>query len=236
MSTVRPRIVCHMVMSLDGKIHPSRWGTLRGAGKGDLFETTAASFGIGAWIVGSVTIQEMIKGRGKLPRTSQRIEREDHVAEPKAKRHAIATDAKNVLRFDSGSYQGDHLVMLITEGASNAYLAHLRAAGVSYLFCGSDRVDLGVAMHKLRGVLGIKKLMAQGGGTLNGALLQAGLIDEMSLVVAPVIDGGGSAISGFCDAPGETPSTALAHLQLKSQEMLPGGVSWQRYRVRKPAQ
>ena len=233
MSTARPFIVCHMVTSLDGKIHPSRWGTLRGrSSSSDLFETTAARFGIGAWIVGSVTIQEMVKQRGKLPRAKEQVDRVDFVANKKTKRYAIATDAKNVLRFTEGSYEGDQLVMLVTEQASNDYLAHLRQAGVSYLFCGTDRIDLPLAMQKLRSTLKIKKLMVQGGGTFNGAMLQAGLIDEMSLVVAPVIDGGGPGVSGFCEVPGKTPTQAVAHLRLKSRKQLPGGVSWLRYRVK----
>ena len=237
MSSARPYVVCHMVMSLDGKIHPSRWGKLRGrSSSGDLFETTAARFGIGAWLVGSVTIQEMIKKRGKLPRAGQEVERTDYVAATKKeKRFAIATDAKAVLRFTEGAYQGDHLVMLITEGAGNDYLAHLRLAGVSYLFCGKERVDLGLAMQKLRSQLGIKKLMVQGGGTINGAMVQAGLVDEMSLVVAPVIDGGGAKVSGFCDVPGEIASGAVAHLRAKSTKKLPGGVTWTRYRVERPS-
>lgn len=237
MSAKRPYVVCHMFMSLDGKIHPSRWGKLRGkAASGDLFETTAASFGIGAWLVGSVTIQEMIKGRGKLPRAKERFDREDFVAaKKKEKRFAIATDAKALLRFTESSYQGDHLVMLITERASNDYLAHLRQAGVSYLFCGKDQVDLTVATQKLRSTLGIKKLMVQGGGTINGAMMQAGLVDEMSLVVAPVIDGGGAHVSGFCDVPGDPQKRAVAHLRATSTKKLAGGVVWTRYRVEAPS-
>lgn len=236
MKAARPYVVCHMVTSLDGKIHPSRWGTLRGRkSTGDLFETTAARFKIGAWIVGSVTIQEMIKERGKLPRAGQHVERGDFVATTKTKRYAIATDSKSVLRFTEGTYQGDHLVMLLTERASNDYLAHLRLAGVSYLFCGARAIELPLAMQKLRSVLGIKKLMVQGGGTFNGAMLQLGLVDELSLVFAPVVDGGGALVSGFCDVPGKTPSHAIAHLRLTSRKQLPGGVSWQRYRVEQPA-
>jgi riboflavin biosynthesis pyrimidine reductase len=61
-------------------------------------------------------------------------------------------------------------------------------------------------------------------------MLNAGLIDEISQVVVPVVDGG-IGISGIFDIPGEPPKRAAAMLRLKSHEKLPGGVSWFRYRV-----
>jgi 2,5-diamino-6-(ribosylamino)-4(3H)-pyrimidinone 5'-phosphate reductase len=80
--------------------------------------------------------------------------------------------------------------LLVSELVSNDYLAHLRSAGVSYLFCGRDHVDVRVALHKIAAVLGIRKLLLEGGGTFNGAVLKVGLIDEISQVIVPVIDGG----------------------------------------------
>ena len=54
---MRPYVICHMCTSLDGKVIGHRWGKLPGyKHESDLFETTAASFGIGAWIVGTTTM------------------------------------------------------------------------------------------------------------------------------------------------------------------------------------
>ena len=53
---MRPYVICHMCTSLDGKIIGHRWGKLPGyKHESQLFETTAASFGIGAWMVGTTT-------------------------------------------------------------------------------------------------------------------------------------------------------------------------------------
>ncbi len=41
--------------------------------------------------------------------------------------------------------------------------------------------------------MGIRRLMVEGGGTLNFELLRLGLVDELSLFIAPVIFGGASA-------------------------------------------
>jgi riboflavin biosynthesis pyrimidine reductase len=118
----------------------------------------------------------------------------------------------------------------VSARVSQAYLAHLHDAFVSYLFCGDDHVDLEVALDKLRRVLGIRRLMLEGGGTFNGAMLRAGLVDEISQVVVPVADGG-RGIPTMFDIPGDPPRRAAAALRMKSQRMLPGGVSWVRYRV-----
>lgn len=65
-----------------------------------------------------------------------------------AKRFAIGADAKAVLRFQEGEVDGDHVVLLVSDRVSNGYLAHLRRAGVWYLFCGRGRVDLPTARRR----------------------------------------------------------------------------------------
>ena len=44
---------------------------------------------------------------------------------------------------------------------------------------------------------GIDKLMLEGGATLNFSMIKAGLIDEISICVAPMIVGGASAKTFF---------------------------------------
>ncbi len=229
---MQPQVICHMVTSVDGKILGDRWGKLPGGSStADLFESTAASFNIPAWLVGTTTMREFMGRNQPLPRGGKRIPREDYLANPQARRLAIGVDAKGVLRFQEGEVEGDHVVLLVSERVSNGYLAHLQSAGVSYLFCGKERVDLKVALSKLRQKFRLKKLMLQGGGTFNGAMLKAGLVDELSQIIVPIADGGGPEVTGVYDAPGEPLSRAAARLQLKSHQVLPGGAVWLRYRV-----
>ena len=228
---MRPYVICHMCTTIDGKILVDRWGRLPGGKSGGaLFETTAASFGIGSWLVGTRTMKEFsAKLPGRLASASRRISHEDHLADPEARRFAIGADAKGILRFKKNEVDGDHVVLLITELVSSAYLAHLHAARVSYLFCGKKDLDLRVALNKIGAQLKIRKLMLQGGGAFNGALLQAGLVDEISQVVVPVVDGGSGITSMFEIAP---PSRhAAAKLRPIRHRTLPGGVHWFRYRV-----
>jgi riboflavin biosynthesis pyrimidine reductase len=228
---MKPYVICHMCTTIDGRILSSRWPPLAGgADPGELFETTADEFGIGAWIVGTTTMREFAGRNAKLKKARGRVARTDHVADRRARRFAIGTDAKGVLRFQKADVEGDHVVLLVSSRVSDDYLAHLQEGGVSYLFCGAREVDVKVALDKIRRVLGIRRLMLEGGGTFNGAVLHAGLVDEISQVIVPVVDGGRGVTTIF-DIPGEPPRKAAAALRLRSHRRLPGGVSWFRYRV-----
>ena len=228
---MRPYVICHMCTSIDGKIIGDRWGKIPGyKHESDLFENTAASFGIGAWLVGTTTMDEFDGRKTRLPRAPKNFSRRDHVANKNAKSFGIGADAKGVLRFQENEVGGDHVVLLVTERVSNDYLAHLQSAGVSYLFCGKKQIDLPTALRKLGSAFKLRKLMLQGGGTFNGAMLRAGLVDEISHLTVPVADGGDGVASMF-DIPGEPPAKAAAKLRLLSHKKMPGGVIWARYRV-----
>ena len=121
-------------------------------------------------------------------------------------------------------------ISLVTDRVSNDYLAHLQTAGVSYLFCGKKQIDLHTALEKLAKHFKLRKLMLQGGGKFNGAMLKAGLIDEISHLTVPIADGG-LGIQSMFDIPGEPPAHSAATLKLLSHKLMPGGVIWARYKV-----
>ena len=101
-----------------------------------------------------------------------------------------------------------------------------------YLFCGRQQVDVRLALDKIARLLSVRKLMLEGGGTLNGALLDAGLIDQISQVILPVADGG-RGIATLLDIPGEPPRRAAASLRLIRHRALTGGAPWFRWQVLK---
>ena len=87
-------------------------------------------------------------------------------------------------------------------------------------------------MKKLRQKFGLEKLMLEGGGAFNGSMLAAGLVDEVSQVIVPIVDGG-VGVTGIFDVMGDASEKVAAHLTLKSHKALPGGVTWLRYAVTK---
>ena len=64
-------------------------------------------------------------------------------------------------------------------------LSFIRAS-VSYIFAGKTELDLPLALEKLCKLFGIQTLLLEGGSILNGAFQREGVIDELSLVVAPM--------------------------------------------------
>lgn len=78
---------------------------------------------------------------------------------------------------------------MLTESVSDNYIAHLRENNISYVFAGKAKLDIPLALHKLKDLFSINTVMLSGGGAINWSFLQAGCIDELSLLLAPVTDG-----------------------------------------------
>lgn len=78
---------------------------------------------------------------------------------------------------------------------------------------------------------GVRRISLQGGGIINGAMLAAGLLDELSLVVYSGIDGFTTAPSIFeyLGAADENPAEGQS-LELLNVEVQPHGIVWLRYR------
>ena len=76
---------------------------------------------------------------------------------------------------------------------------------------------------------GIRRLMLAGGGVTNWSFLQEGLIDELSLVIAPVADGSTTAVSCFECADFLPQYGGPAAFRLKGAEPLEGDALWLRY-------
>jgi 2,5-diamino-6-(ribosylamino)-4(3H)-pyrimidinone 5'-phosphate reductase len=122
----------------------------------------------------------------------------------------------------------DHAVAILTEQVPDRTLAFLRAKGVSYLFGGKTRIDVPTVLRKLRARLGIRRLLLDGGGKINGSFLAAGVVDELSILVAPVADGGVGTPTLFDAREGPGPAR---HLKLLTVERRRGDLLWLRYRV-----
>jgi len=93
-------------------------------------------------------------------------------------------------------------------------------------------VDLREGLERLASDHGAKVIRVDSGGTLNGALLRAGLIDEVSVLMLPQLIGGTTPSSLFRaeDLPA---NAAPISLELISSRELKGGTLWLRYRVLK---
>ena len=60
---------------------------------------------------------------------------------------------------------------------------------ISYIFAGKEELDFQLAVEELGKLFPIQTIMLEGGGHINGSLLNEGLIDELSLLLLPLADG-----------------------------------------------
>ncbi|HEX2103644.1 MAG TPA: dihydrofolate reductase family protein [Solirubrobacteraceae bacterium] len=88
------------------------------------------------------------------------------------------------------------------------------------------RVDLARALAMLAERHGARTVRVDSGGGLSGALLARGLVDEVSLLVHPVV--AGTAGDRRWQGPGPLPPVALVRI---AAEPLDGGLVWLRFAV-----
>ncbi|HEY8995346.1 MAG TPA: dihydrofolate reductase family protein, partial [Lacunisphaera sp.] len=186
---MRPFIVCHMMPSLDGRLRTDRWDIP--ATTEEEYDRTANTYQPDAWLVGRVTMEEFSDGRWRGP-TSRRTTRADFVAAKAGERWAVALDSAGKLAWKENTTEGDSVIVALSEAVPDAYLEYLQERGISYLFAGkkAGELNLRTVVTKLREKWAIRRLLVEGGGKTTGAFLAAGLVDELSLLLTPVADGG----------------------------------------------
>ena len=219
-----------MMASIDGRIVTEGWPVT--AEEMKQYEAVHASYDPDGWICGRVTMQlhfaQGVRPDAEVAKEHRGGKREDSIASGTHDSFAFALDANGRLAWESGDIDGDHVVAILSERVSDDYLASLRDRGVSYLLAGANDVDLALALRKIHERLGVKTLMLEGGGKIDGGMLEAGLIDEVSLLVAPVADGRiGNATVFDVEKDAVTPR----RLSLESVERRGRDLLWLRYRV-----
>jgi riboflavin biosynthesis pyrimidine reductase len=228
---MKPHVICHMAASVGGRTLPSRWrpGELAAAG---LFERLHEELAGDAWLVGRVTGQEFAKGRAYSATTNETFPRQAWLARRDAKAYGVVLDVHGKIPWGRSEIGGDPIVVVLAEKVSDSHLAGLRSEGVSYIFAGKSQLDLALTLDILNRELGVKRLLLEGGGRANGAFLRAGLVDELSLILCPAVDGAKGAPSIFDSTEAESGHRApVRAMTLESSQVLEGGAVWLRYRL-----
>lgn len=233
----RPYTICHILSSLNGKISgpfmsdesvmtsASEYGRLRQEMKGS------------AWLYGTTTTKEFTGGRKpELPEKAVFVPTGDYVADDRSLLYYVSVDMEGEIRWESGKFSirgnAAHVIEILTEQTSMAYRAYLRKQKVSYILAGKYALDCKLAQEKLHRLFGIRKLIICGGGMVNWSFLQAGAVDELSLVLAPIADGETGYASVF-ERAGFLPENLAVGFKLKDVQVLKEHTVWLTYLVRK---
>ena len=227
---MKPHIICHMLSSVDGRIDGDSLDAVMSA---DDYEAVAAQLGGNAWLCGRTTMELHFAEEAPFVSSTHTPAGPQPVfVARQAESYVISVDTLGKLRWASGDLDGEHLICVVSEAAPADYLAYLREKEISFIVAGEPAVDLARAMDLLGEHFGIRTLLLEGGGHINGAFLQAGLTDELSLLLVPGIDGRHDIPANF-DGINPSQKTAVP-LRLKSVEQRPGDTLWVRYTVNQP--
>ncbi|RQD83495.1 MAG: 5-amino-6-(5-phosphoribosylamino)uracil reductase [Methanocalculus sp. MSAO_Arc2] len=81
-------------------------------------------------------------------------------------------------------------VIAVSEIASSDQISAIQDTGADVVVCGEDTVDLPLLLSILSEQYGVRKMMVEGGPTLNWHMLHHRLVDEIRLIHLPFIVGG----------------------------------------------
>ncbi len=229
---MKPYVICHMIASLDGGLHPSRFTTSPEGSRSDwsgIYERIHQELEGDAWIVGRVTMAEMSKAGPHAPAQPGPVDRPLHIAARSTGSYAVALDPSGKLHFAGPHVGGDAAVVLVGRDVPDSHLAELAADGVSYILAETAEIDLAAMLDVLAREFGIRRLLLEGGAGINGSFFAAGFVDELSLLVAPALDGrvGHQDFIEF----GESGLAGKVQLSLTSCETLAHGLVHLRYAV-----
>ncbi len=178
---MKPYVILNSAMTLDGKI-ATRAGSSEISGTEDLERVHELRKKLDSIMVGINTVL------ADDPRLTVHKIASNESENPLR----VVTDSKARTPLNSRILNGDAATLIaVSQKASKEKVDVLMDKGenVDVVFTGKETVDLTVLMDELA-QRGVRSLLLEGGSTLNFAMLQAGLVDEVRVCVAPMIAGG----------------------------------------------
>lgn len=184
----KPYIVCYMMTSVDGRIDCDMTAQLAGV---EEYYPLLDELGLQSAVSGKTTAQLELAESGEF----QPSDNTPVGAETVSKKtdstigYEIIADTKGTLLWkDDREYEQPHII-LTSKQVSREYLSYLDEKNISYIVTGDTGIDLAAASAALKESFGIKRLGVVGGPTINTAFLDAGLLDEVIVLIGAGIDG-----------------------------------------------
>ena len=224
----RPYVVLNVAATADGKIDTfeRRGAAISSARDKQRVDEMRAS--VDAVMVGGRTLQDE-DPRLTIKSEALRLARQQRGLPPNPAKVGVASrlTLRSGCRFLSEG--PSRIILLTTPRTEPEQLDMLRSLGAQVHVLDGERVDLVRALAILKED-GIERLMVEGGASLNFALLSRGLVDELSVYVAPLVFGGESAptLAGGLGLPRER----AVELELLSSEAWEEGGVLLKYRVK----
>lgn len=191
----RPHIICHMMSTIDGKITSANGTDILSDAYFELYTKTEDMLPAHtAWMLGRVTMHMFARSEAApLPALSREIEPGDHIAPHEGNLYMFGVDTKGTLRWEKNTIKLSnvdkplHLVVIVTAASPKEYLQYLQEKNISYIVAGNEEIDFQQLFATMKETLEIETLLLEGGGILNGSVIAADCVDEISLLVTPTV-------------------------------------------------
>lgn len=198
----RPYIICHMLTSIDGKVTGDFLSNPICSRATDLYYQLNRAYKADGYACGRVTMQGSFCGEdypdlSKYKPVHHDLDlKMDFIVDDLTGFYAVAFDPHGKLGWKSNritdpdgdvGYDNAQIIEVLTEQVDERYLGYLEEMEIPYIFAGESEIDVELALFKLKNIIGIETLLLEGGSILDGAFAEVDVIDEISLVVCPVV-------------------------------------------------
>lgn len=233
----RPYIICHMVMSIDGKVTGDYLFRPECEKATEIYYDINRNFKANGFICGRVTMESSFTNGWHPDLTKYKPVKHDmnlkmdFMLDDMSGFYAVAFDPKGKLGWKSNriidedpGYGGAQIIEVLTEHVDLRYLGYLEEMEIPYIFAGETEIDVELALFKLKSIIGVDTLLLEGGSIVNGYFERADSIDELSLVVAPTI--------ADSEAKPLFMNSKIADYELKEIKQYEDSVVWMNYKRR----
>ena len=231
---IKPYIICHMVTSIDGKVTGEFLSRPSYEAATDIYYELNREYnknGANGFICGRVTMEGSFTG-GWYPDLSEYPPYDsfdDFIPDDLSGFYAVSFDPSGKLGWKSDKiidedpgYGDAQIIEVLTKKVDLRYLSYLRSMNIPYIFAGETEIDVKVSLEKLYTLFNIIALLLEGGSIVNGYFQRAEVIDELSLVVAPIV-------ADAEDKPLFMAST-VSDFELKEIKKYKSSVTWLNYK------
>lgn len=183
----KPFIFINSAMSLDGKLSTIERKQVRISNKEDLERIDKLRASADAVMVGSNTVA-IDDPKLVVKSDSLRKERIEKGLPENPAKVMVGSIKKIKLDGDFLNYGNAEKIIFTTEKEEEKRIGELKKKARVYVL-GKEKTNI-FEMMDILASLGIKRIMVEGGGTLNYELLEAGLVDEIYVAIGPIVFGG----------------------------------------------
>lgn len=221
-----PRVVLHNAMSIDGRMD---WFNAEVSKFYDL----ASCWKEDATLAGSDTLLKAYPEEQTTPENDEAFEHTKDLVED-TRPLLVVPDSRGWLKhifslLKHEPYWRD-IVVLCSAKTPRSYIEYLHNRNINHIISGEDYVNYHTALEELHAHYGVKVIRVDSGGTLNGILLRAGLVNEVSVLIHPCLVGGSSPRSIY-RAPDLIAAAGVINLKLTHMEKVSPELVWLRYEI-----